>query len=321
LVLSLLHYAPSAAAAVLTIFLAMKGHSSTHKLISYTAAGSALLGLVGFAIEIDSNLFDLGFHSIHAWIGALTLVSSLGAFAIRRRGSSLHCLVGRLAGVLAVISLVMGVIILLGMVPIPDTSRTGGQIPTSSRLPEIEASSFMNQTLLPIAQQGNNAIAGTQVIERGAYRLTVSGLVERNVTLTYDELLQLPAYTEVAYMPCVEGWGFYAKWTGFRVTDLINEAGVKPEGQYVMFRSVDGYSTALPLSYLEKNQTLLAYGLNDVTLPVDRGFPLQLVAKSKYGYKWAKWITEIEVIPGPELGYWESRGYIDSADVGAYPFS
>jgi DMSO/TMAO reductase YedYZ molybdopterin-dependent catalytic subunit len=211
----------------------------------------------------------------------------------------------------------MGTLILLGKVPVPDS--TVKQVPTSSKLPEVETTTFMNQTLLPIDQQNNNAIKGTQVIDRDAYRLRVTGLVERNVTATYDDLLKLPAYAEVAYLPCVGGWGFWAKWTGFRVVDLLETAGVKPDGQYVLFRCADGYTTGLPLSYLYANQTLLAYGLNDVTLPADRGFPLQLVAESKYGYKWAKWVVEMEVISEPELGFWESSGYSDTADVGTPP--
>jgi hypothetical protein len=321
MVLSLIHYAPSSIAAILTIYLSVRGHGGKPKLLAYATAAFALLGLIGYVTENQTNMLEFGFHSIHAWIGSVALILTLLAFIIKRIGSGLHCLIGRAAGVLAAISLAMGLLILLGLAPIPGPLNIGGQIPTSSSLPEVEAGTFMNQTLIPISQQRNNAIQGTQNIDRGSYRLEVNGLVDRNVTLSYEDLLQLPAYAEVAYMPCVEGWGFYAKWTGFRVTDLLKQAGVQPSGNYVMFRSADGYSTALPLSYIEGNQTLLAYGLNDVTLPADRGFPLQLVAKSKYGYKWAKWIVEIEVIGGPELGYWESRGYSDFADVGSYPYS
>jgi DMSO/TMAO reductase YedYZ molybdopterin-dependent catalytic subunit len=65
---------------------------------------------------------------------------------------------------------------------------------------------------------------------------------------------------------------------------------------------------------------MLAYELNDVTLPADRGFPLQLVAEDKYGYKWAKWITGIEVTGEPYKGYWESVGYSNNADVGGPAF-
>jgi DMSO/TMAO reductase YedYZ molybdopterin-dependent catalytic subunit len=121
-------------------------------------------------------------------------------------------------------------------------------------------------------------------------------------------------------MPCVEGWGFYAKWTGFRVSDLLDAAGVIKGGDYIVFYCSDGYSTGLPLNYLIDKHTLLAYGLNDMTLPADRGFPLQLVAESKYGYKWAKWIVRIEVVKGEVKGYWESRGYSNSGDEGSFPF-
>jgi len=121
-------------------------------------------------------------------------------------------------------------------------------------------------------------------------------------------------------MPCVEGWGFNAKWTGFRVTDLLNISGLKSGANFVLFTSGDGYSTSLPLDYLRKNNILMAYGINDITLPQDRGFPLQLVAKDKYGYKWAKWITEIEVTDKYNKGYWEARGYSNDAIVGQFPF-
>jgi DMSO/TMAO reductase YedYZ molybdopterin-dependent catalytic subunit len=101
----------------------------------------------------------------------------------------------------------------------------------------------------------------------------------------------------------------------------LNISGLRSGASYVLFSSADGYSTTLPLDYLRQNRILLAYGLNDLTLPPDRGFPLQLVAKNKYGYKWAKWITSIEVTDKDIRGYWESRGYSDSANVGQLPFS
>lgn len=65
---------------------------------------------------------------------------------------------------------------------------------------------------------------------------------------------------------------------------------------------------------------MLAYKLNDITLPPDRGFLLQLVAEGKWGYKWGKWITSIEVTDEPYEGYWESKGYSDNADVGGPRF-
>jgi DMSO/TMAO reductase YedYZ molybdopterin-dependent catalytic subunit len=179
---------------------------------------------------------------------------------------------------------------------------------------------YQGKRLMPLDLQGNNAILGVQHLDNMTYRLQVTGLVERNLSVSYKELLGLPAYSELAYMPCVEGWGFDAKWTGFRVTDLLNLSGLGPGASYVIFYSADGYSTGLSLDYLQENRILLAYGINDITLHEERGFPLQLVAKSRYGYKWAKWITKIEIKDEEVRGYWESRGYSNSAKVGEIPF-
>ncbi len=121
-------------------------------------------------------------------------------------------------------------------------------------------------------------------------------------------------------MPCVEGWGFTAKWTGFRLTDLFNLSPPKPEAKYVIFNSIDGYSTSLPLDYIKENQIIAACGINDKSLPPDRGFPFQIVAEDKYGYKWAKWITRIELTDKDVPGYWESRGYGNRANVDDPPF-
>jgi hypothetical protein len=317
--LSALHFAPSVAASLLTLYLAYKG-AKGHKFLAYGMAGLAILGLIGFITGDLGQLSSLSFHSGHALIGLISLIASLAVFFTRGKDGKSHCFVGRIAGVFALVSLVMGSMILVGVVPgTPTQAAIPIQIPTPSSLPEVEATRFMDTTLTPIKQQGNNAIEGTQFIDRGSYRLTVTGLVEKDLTLAYTDLLKLPAYSELVYMPCVEGWGFYAKWTGFRVSDLLDKAAVSG-GDYVVFHCSDGYTTGLPLSYLIDNHTLLAYGLNDVTLPPERGFPLQLVGDGKYGYKWAKWIVEVEVVKGEVRGYWESRGYINSGDVGSFPF-
>lgn len=193
------------------------------------------------------------------------------------------------------------------------------QVPVSQVLPEVEATTFQGITLTPLSWQGNNAIEGTQYLDNATYRLSVTGLVAHPLNLSYRELMQLPAYAQVAYMPCVDGWGFWAKWTGFRLTDLLDTAGLAPNATYVVFSCADGYTTGLPLNYLRENHTLMAYGINDVTLPQDRGFPFQLVAAHEYGYKWAKWITGITVGDTELEGYWESVGYSNNGSVTSGP--
>lgn len=327
MVFSPLHWVPSALAALLTFALAFNDYGKPHKALGGATILLALLGLVGYVYGGNIRFFPIDFHTFHAWSGLATL--TLTAFLLvdkiltHRTGPEKHCRLGKLAALLAAVTLGMGLVMLLGMVPAETTAASASvstQELTSGHLPEVEAVEYQGVNLTPISGQGNNAIKGTQKLDRETYRLQVTGLVGQDLNMSYDQMLELPAYSEVAYMPCVEGWGFYAKWTGFRVTDLLNSSGLKPGASYVLFSSADGYTTTLPLDYLRQNRILLAYGLNDITLPPDRGFPLQLVAKNKYGYKWAKWITNIEVTDKDIQGYWESRGYSDSANVGQLPF-
>jgi DMSO/TMAO reductase YedYZ molybdopterin-dependent catalytic subunit len=180
---------------------------------------------------------------------------------------------------------------------------------------ETENLSYEGKSLTPIAQQRNNAIRGTQYIDRESYRLQVNGLVEKPLNLTYKEITGLPRTSKVVDLNCVEGWSFTAKWTGVRIADIFEEAGAMENVTTVIFYSEDGYSTSLDKDYLLENDIILAYRLNDVTLPPDRGFPLQLVAEGKYGYKWAKWIERIELSDSSYRGYWEKRGYNNRADV------
>jgi len=97
---------------------------------------------------------------------------------------------------------------------------------------------------------------------------------------------------------------------------LVPEGTVDPQARTVIFSAYDGYSTSLPLNYLLENDILLAYKMNGVVLPPERGFPFQLVAESKLGYKWIKWVTRLEVSADEDYrGFWESRGYSNDATV------
>jgi len=185
---------------------------------------------------------------------------------------------------------------------------------------QTETLSYQGEQLTPIAQQRNNAIKGTQYIDRESYRLQVDGLVENPRNFTYEEITGLPQTSKVIALNCVEGWSFTAKWTGVKISEIFEEAGAMENATTVIFYSADGYSTALDKAYLLENDIILAYKLNDVTLPPERGFPLQLVAEDKYGYKWAKWIVRIELGNSPYRGYWEERGYNNIADVGGPAF-
>jgi DMSO/TMAO reductase YedYZ molybdopterin-dependent catalytic subunit len=188
---------------------------------------------------------------------------------------------------------------------------------------EVEATEFQGATLTPIAKQLNNALSGTKIIDKDSYRLIVDGLVDKPLTLTYDDLLAYPQESWLMDLNCVEGWSFTAKWTGPELNAIFSDAGVKSDAIIVIFHTADvpeGY-TSLTLKYIQENNIIIALKLNDVTLPYERGFPFQVVAKSKYGYKWAKWVTRIELSSDINfLGYWEKAGYNNFAEVGGPGF-
>jgi DMSO/TMAO reductase YedYZ molybdopterin-dependent catalytic subunit len=145
----------------------------------------------------------------------------------------------------------------------------------------------------------------------------VTGRVDNPLSLSYDEILELHQhYTKRVTLFCVEGWEVTILWEGVLVSDILDDAGVQPDANTVIFYAADGYSTSLPLDYVRERNIIMAYKMNGVTLPAERGFPFQLVAEDRWGYKWIKWITRIEVSSDPSYrGYWESRGYSQVGDL------
>jgi DMSO/TMAO reductase YedYZ molybdopterin-dependent catalytic subunit len=105
-------------------------------------------------------------------------------------------------------------------------------------------------------------------------------------------------------------------WEGIILKDLLDKVEIKNSANTVIFYAEDGYSTSLPLKTILDRDMMLAYKMNGVTLPPERGYPFQLVAEDKLGYKWIKWITRIELSDDKDyLGYWEERGYDNEADI------
>jgi DMSO/TMAO reductase YedYZ molybdopterin-dependent catalytic subunit len=183
---------------------------------------------------------------------------------------------------------------------------------------EVEAKEFMGEKLTPISQQRNNALAGTKVINNETYRLVVDGLADSPLSLSYADLLSYPQVSKLVYLPCVEGWGFTAKWTGPTLNSIFADAKVRPEATIAIFYTADdtnGY-TSLLLDYIRGNNIIIALKDNDITLSPSRGFPFQVVAEGKFGYKWAKWVTRIELSANTNFrGYWESRGYSNDGNI------
>ncbi len=182
----------------------------------------------------------------------------------------------------------------------------------------VEVREYQGEDLSSINDFRENSIKGPQHVDIEDYQLQITGLVESPQSYSYDEVLNtFTGYKKVVTLHCVEGWDVTILWEGVLVEELLAAAGPLPEAKIAIFHAYDGYTSSLFLDYITEHDILMAYKMNEVTLPPERGFPFTLVAESKWGYKWVKWITEIELSDDENYqGYWESRGYSDSGDLG-----
>ncbi|NQS77724.1 MAG: molybdopterin-dependent oxidoreductase [Methanoculleus bourgensis] len=209
------------------------------------------------------------------------------------------------------------VILLIGAIAVLYALDLAGNRPGVTELAPAEVRGYQGEQLSSIADFRENSIHGPQYVNASTYTLTIDGQVENRKEYSYDALRDwFPHYRKVVTLYCVEGWDATILWEGVRVKDLLLEAGVKPGANTVIFYAEDGYSSSLPLTYIEDRDILLAYAMNNVTLPAERGFPFQLVAEDRWGYKWVKWVTRIEVSDDENYrGYWESRGYVNNGSI------
>jgi len=145
------------------------------------------------------------------------------------------------------------------------------------------------------------------------YRLTVDGLVDKPFTLTYDELRALPATMLTKDFQCVTGWRVpKVHWTGVKLADLLDKAGVQPAAQALRFVSFDGvYTESLTLDEARRDDVIVAYDMDGKPLSSDHGGPARLYVAPMYGYKSCKWLSGIQVVDRVVPGYWESVGDYD----------
>ena len=145
--------------------------------------------------------------------------------------------------------------------------------------------------------------------------LTVDGAVEKPRKFSYDEILKLPPTHVVADFHCVTGWTkLNNAWDGVSIRaigDLVKPAAT---ARYITFACDEGYTTSHPLEVLYDEDVLLAYRHDGEPLPAEHGGPLRLVVPKRYAWKSAKWVRRLKFTEQEELGYWEVRGYSNTAD-------
>lgn len=154
------------------------------------------------------------------------------------------------------------------------------------------------------------------VVDAERWELTIGGMVDRELVLTYDDLLARPLEEIPITMMCVSnevGGDLVgtARWLGVRLADLLEEAGVQPGAEQVLGRSVDGFTAGFPVEVaLDGRDALLAVGMNGEPLPPAHGYPARLVVPGVYGYVSAtKWLDSIELTTWDTEGFWIPRGW------------
>ncbi|MHB8566913.1 MAG: molybdopterin-dependent oxidoreductase [Nitrososphaerales archaeon] len=164
-------------------------------------------------------------------------------------------------------------------------------------------------------------------IDVSSWSLQLTGLVNNPKSYTMSDLVLLPVSEQYNTFECVSNFVNgnligNAKWAGFKISDLLNNAGgTGSSSQYVVFYSVDGYSVGIPISKTLMPDSMLAYMMNDAPLPQRHGYPLRAVIPGLYGMMSAKWVTKIEIVDAPYGGYWQTRGWSPSGVVETLAFN
>jgi len=157
------------------------------------------------------------------------------------------------------------------------------------------------------------------------WKLVVGGLVEEPLELSLAELRAMPSRTQITRHDCVEGWSCIGKWKGVKLSALLTRARLKQGARYIVFHCADSlgstgteadkYYESIGLADAFHAQTILAYEMNDQSLPIAHGAPLRLRVERQLGYKMAKYVMRIEAVDGLARirggrgGFWEDLGY------------
>lgn len=147
------------------------------------------------------------------------------------------------------------------------------------------------------------------------WRLKIRGEVERPLTLTLAELKALPQLDLTCDVHCVTGWTLLdARWQGVALQTLMERAKVKAGAAFVVFEAPGGYTSNIPIEEARKPNVMLAHTFFERRLPQVNGAPLRGIVPDRYFYKSVKWLEGIRFEAADEPGYYETRGYSNSAD-------
>ncbi|EWG07614.1 MAG: oxidoreductase molybdopterin binding protein [Candidatus Aramenus sulfurataquae] len=160
------------------------------------------------------------------------------------------------------------------------------------------------------------AALGVPEVDITKYRLTVTGLVENKLEFSYEELLKMIDVDYVRDFHCVTGWSVKdVRWEGIKIRRLADMAKVKENAKWAVFYSLDGYTSVVPVEDVLHEDAIIALRMNGKPLTLESGFPARPFIPHLYGWKSAKWLTEIEFVDKYVDGFWEERGYHERGNV------
>ena len=147
------------------------------------------------------------------------------------------------------------------------------------------------------------------------WELKIGGHVENPVVLRWSDFMGLPQFRDTSDFHCVTTWSqFDMAWEGVAFLTLAEIVQPKSSATHVFFKSHDGYSTSNPLDVCMDDDVLIAHSWDGRPLAVEHGGPARVIVPKKYAWKGAKWIREITFLDRDILGFWEVRGYSNTAD-------
>jgi DMSO/TMAO reductase YedYZ molybdopterin-dependent catalytic subunit len=151
-------------------------------------------------------------------------------------------------------------------------------------------------------------------IPTARWSLTIDGAVKKPVTLSWNDFLALEQIEDTSDFHCVTKWSkMNLRWRGVRFADVLALAHPDDDARFVMCHSYDSYTVNLPLEEALKPDVMLVHTVDGAPLPVEHGGPCRVITPQLYAWKGAKWVKRIELMRENKLGFWEERGYSNTA--------
>lgn len=174
--------------------------------------------------------------------------------------------------------------------------------------------------ITPTGELFTTSYSSTPRVDPANWQLIVGGLVERPVTLRYADLAAFEKVESTRTLECIGNpvggpQIGNPRWGGFLAQELWDRVGIRPDAVRARFRSADDYETSVDVRWITQPGVMLVTEINGEPLPSEHGFPLRILMPGLYGQKMPKWLTRIEFVNEIDLGYWESRGWSDTASV------